>query len=137
MSNYIYNRRFYGNIVIVRRTGCGKTHFMQKLAVNNFFGNLKKVEWVSHLKLDKSREVEIQFSFDCKVEFHYPKNKEYFENLLEQLKLHIQSDKTLTKDTNSVDFINDVYGENKERERLIIMDNASALADTSQFFKSC
>ena len=33
---------FFGNILIVGRTGCGKTFFTQKLAVNNFSGMLKK-----------------------------------------------------------------------------------------------
>ena len=44
MSNYVYNRRFNGNVLIVGRTGCGNTLFMQKLAVNNFFCKLNKVE---------------------------------------------------------------------------------------------
>ena len=64
--------------------GEGKTHFMQKLAANNFFGKLNMLEWVSYIKTDKSREAEIQSYFDCTVEFHYPKNKEYFENLSQE-----------------------------------------------------
>ena len=48
MDNEIYDEKFAGNILIVRRTACGKTFFTQKLALNNFFGKLKRTEWVSH-----------------------------------------------------------------------------------------
>ena len=33
MSNCVYNGRFYENVLIVGRTGCGKNRFGQKLAV--------------------------------------------------------------------------------------------------------
>ena len=112
MRNYVYNGRFYRNVLIAGRTRCGKMHFMQKLAVNNFLGKLNKVEPTSYMKFAKNREAEIQSCFDCTVEFHYPKNKEYFENLSQKFRLRSQSDKSLTKDTNSTDFVNSVYGEN-------------------------
>ena len=38
----IYNGQFSGNVLVVGRTGCGKTTFLEKLGVNNFFGNIKK-----------------------------------------------------------------------------------------------
>ena len=37
-------------------------HFTQKLAVNNFFGKLKKTEWVSCIKLMPEREAEIELN---------------------------------------------------------------------------
>ena len=43
MQNYVYDAKFSGDILIVRRTGCGKTCFMQKLAINRFFGQYKNV----------------------------------------------------------------------------------------------
>ena len=46
MQNYTYDGRFRGNILIAGQTECGKTTFMQRLALNNFFGKLKKAEWV-------------------------------------------------------------------------------------------
>ena len=49
MQSYFYNTKFSGNVLIVGRTGCGKTYFTQKLAINRFFGHLKNVEWVSYI----------------------------------------------------------------------------------------
>ena len=40
----IYDGQFYGNISVVERTGCGKTTFLEKLVLNNFFGNIIKTE---------------------------------------------------------------------------------------------
>ena len=42
MQNYVYDAKFSGNILIVGRTGYGKTYFTQKLAINRFFGQLKR-----------------------------------------------------------------------------------------------
>ena len=44
MENYVYDGKFSGNILIVGRTECDKTTFVQKLALSNFFGELKKVK---------------------------------------------------------------------------------------------
>ena len=132
---YIYDAKFSGNILIVGRTGCGKTALIQKLAINKFFGEeLEVVEWVSYIKLDKKREAEIQSCFYCEVNFYYPRNKEQFEDLFDYFK---------TK-TNPADIENDVsqetdiddinYGEKKIRRRLIIADDGSGLADNSVKF---
>ena len=37
-GNYTYDGKFNGNILIVVRTGCGKTTFIQKLGKNKMFG---------------------------------------------------------------------------------------------------
>ena len=71
MENYIYSGKFSGNILIVGRTECGKTTFMQKLALNNFFGKVKKTEWVLGIELSKTRGAEIETNFSCKVDFHF------------------------------------------------------------------
>ena len=81
--SYIYDGKFSGNILVVGRTGCGKTALVQKLAINKFFGELNKAEWVSFKKLEKQREAEIESCFDCELDFYYPRNKEQFEDLLE------------------------------------------------------
>ena len=73
MQNYVYHAKFSGNILIVGETGCGKTYFTQKLAINRFFGHLEKVEWVSYIELKPEREAEIESCFSCDVEFQSPK----------------------------------------------------------------
>ena len=35
----IYNGQFSGNILVVGRTNCGKTTFIEKLGLNNFHSN--------------------------------------------------------------------------------------------------
>ena len=86
MENYVYDAKFSGNILIVGRTGCRKTYFTQKLAIINFFGQLKKVKWVSYIKLKVEREDEVESCFSCNVEFHYPKRLQKFNDLLEDFK---------------------------------------------------
>ena len=51
----IYDGQFGGNILVVGRTGCGKTCFLQKLGLNNFFGKLVKTEWVSGIEISEAR----------------------------------------------------------------------------------
>ena len=135
-TRYVYNGIFYGDILVVGRTGCGKTRFVQKLVVNIFWGDLVKAEWVSCIKLDKRREAEIQSCFGYELEFHYPKNKEHFENLLHDFK--IKSSKSgESSDTYSADDNGDgTCAESTKRDRLIVMVDVSGLADTSQKFAS-
>ena len=57
--NYIYDGKFEGNILVVRRTGCGKTTFVQNLAKNEMFRNIKEVNLVSRILLSKEREDQI------------------------------------------------------------------------------
>ena len=59
----IYNGQFYRNILVVGRTGCGKTTFLEKLSLNNFFGDIIKTEWISGTDIDKQRQAEIQSYF--------------------------------------------------------------------------
>ena len=82
---------FTGNVLIVGRAVCGKTYFMQKLAVNKFFGKLKRVEWVSYSDLDEERETE--FCFSCDIDFHYSKSIEQLEDLFEVFKACLRTAK--------------------------------------------
>ena len=139
--SYVYNRKFPGNIIVVGRTGCGKTGFVQKLAVNKFFGDLVKAEWVSYIKLNKQREAELQSCFDSQLDFYYPRSREHLDELLEYLKT--KSSSAEPDDTHSdQDFSSDVvsygenYGEKSQRNRLIVMDDVSGLADLSVKFAS-
>ena len=46
-NNYTYDGQFEGNIMVVGRTGCGKTTFIQNLGKNKMFGkNINLVFWV-------------------------------------------------------------------------------------------
>ena len=56
----VYNGQFYGNILVVGRTNCGKTTFIEKLGLNDFFGDIIKTEWMSRIDIDKQREAKIQ-----------------------------------------------------------------------------
>ena len=59
----IYDGQFGRNILVVGRTGCGKTTFLEKLRINRFLGNLVKAEWISGIDIDKKREAKIQSCF--------------------------------------------------------------------------
>ena len=111
MQNYIYNTNFSGNVLIVGRTGCGKTYFTQKLAVNKFFGKLKRVEWVSYINLDEEREAEIESCFSCDVDFHYPKLIEQFENLSEVFKARSRMAKRNDNDDETSSFDDEFFNE--------------------------
>ena len=56
MINYVSDGRFQGNLLIVGRTFCRKSYFVQKLAINIFFGELKETEWVLYIRLSQARE---------------------------------------------------------------------------------
>ena len=83
----IYNGQFYDNILVVGRTGCGKTTFLGKLGLNNFFGNIIKTEWISGIDNDKKREAEIQTYFSSKTEVHVAKEQDELDSLIETFKV--------------------------------------------------
>ena len=83
----IYDGQLYGNILVVGRTGCGKTTFLEKLGLNNFFANVIKTEWISGIDIDKKREAEIQSYFSNKTEVYVAKEQDEFDSLIETFKL--------------------------------------------------
>ena len=93
------------------------------------------------MKLDKKREAQIQSCFDCQIDFYYPRNKDKFENLLEYFKTK-SGDETLEEKSREeaqaeeTEDVNIGFGEKSSRNRLIIMDDVSGLADTSSKFAS-
>ena len=123
----IYNGEFYGNILVVGRTGCGKTTFLEKLGLNNFFGNMIKTEWISGIAIDKQRETKIQSYFSNKTEVHVAKEQDELDSLIETFKLRSREE---TIDSN----VNNSFGENKKLNRLIIMNDDSGVADISKKF---
>ena len=46
-----FDGKFEGNILIVGRTRCGKTTFVQNLGKNKLFGNITTVYWISKISL--------------------------------------------------------------------------------------
>ena len=128
MQNNIYDAQFRGNVLIVGKTGCGKTHFVQKLGLSNFFGKIVKTEWILPIPLSKSREVEIQSCFNSKVEFHYVQDTDDLKELIQTFKLRTEN-LVENDDTSS-----SMYGENKIMDRLIVMDDVLGLADSCKEF---
>ena len=88
----IYNGQFSGNILLVGRTGCGKTTFLEKLGLNKFFGDIIETEWISGIDIDKKREAEIQSYFSNKTEVHVSKEQGELDSLLENFKFRSQDD---------------------------------------------
>ena len=118
----IYDQQFYGNILVVGRTGCGKITFLEKLGLNNFFGNIRKTEWISGTDIDKKREAEIQSYFSNETEVHVAKEQDELDSLIETFKLQSREE---TIDNN----VNNSFGKSKKLDRLIIMDDVSGVAD--------
>ena len=104
---------------------------MRKLALNNFFGKLKKTEWVSGTELSKTRETEIETNFSCKVDFHYLLDEVELSDQLDQFKLESKSN-----ETDNLKNVKNVFGEKPVRDRLIVFDDVSGLANDSKKFVS-
>ena len=81
----IYDGQFYGNILVVGRTGCSKTRFLEKLGLNNFFDNIIKTEWISGIEIDKKREAEIQSYINNETEALVAKEQDELNSLIELL----------------------------------------------------
>ena len=53
---FTHDGKFSGNILVVGRTGCGKTTFIQKLGKNKLLGDeITDVFWVLKIILTKER----------------------------------------------------------------------------------
>ena len=110
---------------------------MQKLALHIFFGKLKKAEWISGIRLTKKREAEIKTNFSCQVEFYYPADEDEFDAILEELKSKSRGDEETADNNDDYETnVNNVFGENSIRDRLIVFDDVSGLADNSKKFAS-
>ena len=71
--------------MIVGRTECGKTTFIQNLGRNKMFGrDITTVFWVSKIRLSRDREENIRESFvDQTVQFTYLNNLDDFNYLID------------------------------------------------------
>ena len=119
-TKYSYNGKFVGNILIVGRTGCGKTTYVQNLGSNKLFGEINYVFWVSKIELYKEKEEKIDERFkDQEVSFHYLNNIDDFDYLIDVFKRR------------KSDYVNNDLGEKMILDKLIVMDDVSGLADKS------
>ena len=129
-TRYIYDGKFSGNVLVLGRTDCGKTSFVQKLALYDFFGELKTAKWVSGIQLNESREAQIESNFSCDISFYYPNDVNDLVDLIDEFKLEVESEETDNENVISV------FGEKINRDRLIVFDDVSGLADKSNKFAS-
>ena len=126
-SKYIYDGKFKGNILVLGRTECGKTSFVQKLALYDFFGKLKNAKWVSGIQLNEGREAEIESNFSCDISFFYPNDINELADLIEEFKLEVETEEPENENVT-------IFGEKINRDRLIVFDDVSGLADHSNKF---
>ena len=114
-------------ILVVGRTNCGKTTFIEKLGLNNFFGDIIKTEWISGIAIDKQREAEIQSYFKNETEVHIAQEQDKLDSLIETFKQRSHE--------NSSNNVNNSFRENKKLDQLIIMDDVSGVADISKILQ--
>ena len=126
-GDYTYDGKFEGNVLVVGRTGCEKTTFIQKLGQNKMFGNdIIEVYWVSKIFLSPEREKTIRDCFeDQHVRFAYPNNIDDFNYLIDSFMMN----------KSQCVFENEL-GELPHINKLIIMDDVSGLADKSEDFSN-
>ena len=125
-KEYAFDGKFNGNILVVGRTGCGKTTFIEKLDKNKLFGSqIKDIFWVSKIVLSEEREELIRESFvDQEVHFRYLHDLDDFNYLVENF----------TQEKS--DYVDSELGENLKINKLIVMDDVSGLADRSNEFQT-
>ena len=103
----------------------GKLHLFKIWKKNNFFGDVKKVYWVSTIELFKDREENIRDNFlNQIVKFNYPNNAEEFDDLLELYRRR------------KTDYIENDLGENMVLDKIIAMDDVSGLDDKPDEFSN-
>ena len=122
----IYDGQLYGTVLVVGRTGCGKTMFLEKLGVHNFFGKKIKIEWISGIETDKQREAEIQSYFSNETKVLIAKEQDELDSLIETFKLRSR------EQSDNCKVINNSFGKNRKLDRLIIMDDVAGVADVSK-----
>ena len=70
----IYEGQFY-DVLVVGRTGCGKTTFLENLGLNNFFGDIIKTESISGIDIDKKERPKFNLILVMKQKFMLQKNR--------------------------------------------------------------
>ena len=123
--NYMYDAKFDGNILVVGKTGCGKTTSVQNLGKNQMFWDIKEVFWISKISLSTERKNNIRGCFvNRHVDFQYPIDIDEFEDLLDICQ------------RKKLDCKENVIGGNIVLDRLIVMDDISSLTHRSEKFSN-
>ena len=134
ISNYFYDGKLDGNILVLGQTACGKTTFVQNLGKNKLFGKIKDVSWLTKIVLLREREQNIRSCFDVPVELFYLQNVSEFDVITEnfQRKKEKNDNESILGENKTFESINEsILGENKMFDRVIVMDDISGLADRS------
>ena len=131
MSSNSYSSSLYGNIMILGKTGSGKTSLVQRWGLNGFF-KVNKVYWISSLELDENRKTEIDSSFNQDVVFTVAPNVTILEKVIHELKI-IAEQKQQERETESFDE-RDFIGEKTRYDSLVVFDDMSTIADRSNVF---
>ena len=115
--------------MVVGRTECGKTTFIQNLGRNKMFGrDIHTVFWVSKIRLSREREDNIRESFaEQTVQFTYPNNLDDFNYLID----FFMSERMPSEPENEGEL-----GERTQINKLIVMDDVSGLADRCEDFSN-
>ena len=105
--NYTYDAWVEGNVLIVGRTECRKTTFVQNLGKYKMFGKIKEVIWVSKIPISKDREKNIRECFLVEeMDFKYPNNIDEFDYLIHfKDKEYLVAKNLLVKIQNSIDLL--------------------------------
>ena len=123
IRKYTVDGKFDDNILIVGRTGCGKTAFVQNLGKNELFRGISSVFWVSKIPFSQEREENIRDCFsNQEVFFNYPENIDDFNYLIESFM------------ERKADYVNSELGKQMDLDKLIVMDDVSGFADKSDVF---
>ena len=121
-----------GKNLLVGTIGCEKSSFVQKIGLNNLFGNLKKAEWVLHIELSVSCKVEIQSCFEMQLNFYYLSSVDDLDEPLLYFKKSSTEDNDSSTSSNNDN--KNIFGEKEKMDRFIVMDNVFGLANKSNNF---
>ena len=86
---------------------------------------LEKSDRESQIRISKQCETQIQWCFNCQLDFHYQENTYELEGILEEF-----------KKTGKVGLTKNVHGRNEQMDWPIVLDDLSGLADKSNAFTS-
>ena len=105
-------------------------HFIQQLALNNFFGSLTKAYsyWVSGVLLSTTCKAQIEACFDCDIEFINVKDEEDLNDALEHFKEVNENVDENTDDETDYNVNDTLYGEKKLLDNLTVINDVSGIA---------